>query len=422
MKNGSPRHSIGRPDRSNNQKSMKVKLMKRISYLFVALVSAALISCQKENADNGSQKGDAIVFSAYVDGADPESKTVIRDDQNNTVSLWSGKERIWILNGQSGNTSWKKAYKADVSKPVAKADFTEENGEVELTGNEFYAIYPCSAADDAAWNGGEEFVTGLKLKEEQTPFNNTYDPSTHIAVAYTTAGNYSLAFKNAVSYFKLTVGSDNVSEICIFGNASEKITGAFSLKYTPGDSEVAPTVETSKGTLSYVKIISTEANPIVKGNTYYIAVLPTDFTTGFSVEMVSGGLKSTCKTTKEPYTMTRNKIVDLGTIEYVAPTTQTVYLYANNLWNSKNAELAVYYWGDGDGWVDFTDADGDGRFEANIPIGVQKCHYVRCEPGFAHNWDHVWNRYDNVELSKFNCLSVAADEKGSWYYTLSKIK
>lgn len=399
--------------------------MKKLIFTTMAISALFLsVSCQKENV-NDAPKGEGVVFTAYVDGVDPvdpDTKTVIgKNDEGKAVSLWNGQERIWILNGQKGNSSWKKAYKANVSTPVAKADFAEENT-TELTGDAFYAIYPCSASNDAAWTGGAESVTGITLKAEQTPVENTYDPSTHIAVAYTTAGNYSLAFKNAVSYFKLTVGSDNVSEICIFGNASEKITGAFSLKYTPGDSEVAPTVETSKGTLSYVKIISTEANPIVKGNTYYIAVLPTDFTTGFSVEMVSGGLKSTCKTTKEPYTMTRNKIVDLGTIEYVAPTTQTVYLYANNLWNSKNAELAVYYWGDGDGWVDFTDADGDGRFEANIPIGVQKCHYVRCEPGFAHNWDHVWNRYDNVKLSEFNCLSVAADEKGSWYYTLSKIK
>lgn len=402
-----------------------MKIMKKLIFTTMAISALFLsVSCQKENV-NDAPKGKGVVFTAYVDGVDPvdpDTKTVIgKNDEGQAVSLWNGQERIWILNGQKENPSWKKAYQANVSTPVAKADFAEEN-EWALTGDAFYAIYPCSASNDAAWTGGAESVTGITLKAEQTPVENTYDPSTHIAVAYTTAGNYSLAFKNAVSYFKLTVGSDNVSEICIFGNASEKITGAFSLKYTPGEGEVAPTVETSKGTLSYVKIISTAANPIVKGNTYYIAVLPTDFTTGFSVEMVSGGLKSTCKTTKEPYTMTRNKIVDLGTIEYVAPTTQTVYLYANNLWNSKNAELAVYYWGDGDGWVDFTDADGDGRFEANIPIGVQKCHYVRCEPGFAHNWDHVWNRYDNVELSKFNCLSVAADEKGSWYYTLSKIK
>ena len=398
----------------------KMKIMKKLIFTTMAISALFLsVSCQKENV-NDAPKGKGVVFTAYVDGVDPvdpDTKTVIgKNDEGQAVSLWNGQERIWILNGQKENPSWKKAYQANVSTPVAKADFAEEN-EWALTGDAFYAIYPCSASNDAAWTGGAESVTGITLKAEQTPVENTYDPSTHIAVAYTTAGNYSLAFKNAVSYFKLTVGSDNVSEICIFGNASEKITGAFSLKYTPGEGEVAPTVETSKGTLSYVKIISTAANPIVKGNTYYIAVLPTDFTTGFSVEMVSGGLKSTCKTTTNQYKMTRNKIVDLGTIEYVEPTTKTVYLYAGP-WTNDKAVLSVYYWGDGAGWVDFTDADSDGRYEANIPIGVEKCHYVRCAQGYGQNWDHVWNRYDNLELSKFNCVTVSA----SWTYSLSKIE
>ena len=404
----------------------EMKIMKKLIFTTMAISALFLsVSCQKENV-NDAPKGEGVVFTAYVDGVDPvdpDTKTVIgKNDEGKAVSLWSGEEWIWVLNGKEGDASWKKAYRANVSTPVAKADFAEDDTTTELTGEAFYAIYPCSAANYAAWTGGSESVTGITLKAEQTPVENTYDPSTHIAVAYTTAGNYSLSFKNAVSYFKLTVGSDNVSEICIFGNSSEKITGVFSLKYTPGEGEAAPTVETSEGTLSYVKIISTEANPILKGNTYYIAVLPTDFTTGFSVEMVSGGLKSTCKTTTNRYKMTRNKIVDLGTIEYVAPNTKTVYLYANNLWNSKNAELAVYYWGDGDGWVDFTDADGDGRFEANIPIGVQKCHYVRCEKGYPHDWSHVWNRFDDLDLTQYNCLTVEADENGEWYYTKSKIE
>ena len=395
----------------------KMKIMKKLIFTTMAISALFLsVSCQKENA-NDAPKGEGVVFTAYVDGVDPDTKTVIgKNDEGKAVSLWSGQERIWILNGQEGNASWKKAYKANVSTPATKADFTQET-EDELTGDAFYAIYPCSASNDAAWTGGSESVKGITLKAEQTPVENTYDPSTHIAVAYTTAGNYSLSFKNAVSYFKLTVGSDKVSEICIFGNSKEKITGNFSLKYTPGEGAAEPTVETSEGTLSYVKIISTEANPIEKDKTYYIAVLPTDFTAGFSVEMVSGGLKSTCKTTNNQYKMTRNKIVDLGTIEYVAPTTKTVYLYPGP-WTADNAVLSVYYWGDGDGFVDFTDTDGDGRFEANIPIGVPTCHYVRWNPACPYEWDKEWNRYNNLDLSKYNCLTVS----DSWSYDPSKIE
>lgn len=403
----------------------KMKIMKKLIFTTVAISALFLsVSCQKENV-NDAPKGEGVVFTAYVDGVDPDTKTVIgKNDEGKAVSLWSGEEWIWVLNGKEGNASWKKAYKANVSTPVAKADFAEDDNNTELTGEAFYAIYPCSASNDAAWTGGSESVKGITLKAEQTPVENTYDPSTHIAVAYTTAGNYSLSFKNAVSYFKLTVGSDNVSEICIFGNASEKITGVFSLKYTPGEGEAAPTVETSEGTLSYVKIISTEANPILKGNTYYIAVLPTDFTTGFSVEMVAGGLKSTCKTTTKPYTMTRNKIVDLGLIEYP---TKTVYLYPGP-WTADKAVLSVYYFikDKVGGWADFADADADGRWEAQIPVYATECHYIRSNPDYPHTWEDggketgekLWNRYNNINLDEVNCLKV-----NKWGdYTESKIK
>ena len=404
----------------------EMKIMKKLIFTTMAISALFLsVSCQKENV-NDAPKGKGVVFTAYVDGVDPvdpDTKTVIgKNDEGKAVSLWNGKERIWVLNGKEGDSSWKKAYEATVSTPATKADFKQETKD-ELTGDAFYAIYPCSASNYAAWTGGSESVTGITLKAEQTPVVDTYDPSTHIAVAYTTAGNYSLAFKNAVSYFKLTVGSDNVSEICIFGNASEKITGAFSLKYTPGEGEVAPTVETSEGTLSYVKIISTESNPIVKGKTYYIAVLPTNFTTGFSVEMVAGGLKSTCKTTTNQYKMTRNKIVDLGLIEYP---TKTVYLYPGP-WTAYEPVLSVYYFKDkvGGGWADFADANADGRCEAQIPVYATHCHYIRSNPKFPHTWedigytgDKVWNRYDKMDLSQYNCLRV-----NKWDdYTLDKIK
>lgn len=394
----------------------KMKIMKKLIFTTMAISALFLsVSCQKENV-NDAPKGEGVVFTAYVDGVDPDTKTVIgKNDEGKAVSLWNGQERIWVLNGQEGNASWKKAYQANVSTPATKADFTQET-EAKLIGDAFYAIYPCSASNDAAWTGGSESVTGITLKAEQTPVVDTYDPSTHIAVAYTTAGNYSLAFKNAVSYFKLTVGSDNVSEICIFGKSGEKITGDFSLKYTTGTEETAPTVETSEGTLSYVKIISTEANPIVKGNTYYIAVLPTEFKTGFSVEMVVAGTKATVATTDKKYILGRNTILDLGSI---AVPTKKIYLNAGP-WTADNAVFAAYYKGFGEGWVDFSYNETSSRYEALIPEPSTKCDYIRSNPDYPHQWGEgkVWTAYYGVNLSESNCLTV----KDGWIYELSKIE
>lgn len=222
------------------------------------------------------------------------------------------------MNGQAttedDNTvyTWKKEYKANVAEKSLSATFYETDTETSLTGEAFYALYPASPASSASWQGGANNVTKLWLTPEQTPVVNSYDPASHVAVAYTTEKTATLAFKNIVSYFKFTVASDNVSEVCIFGNKKENIAGNFSVNYNGGNPAV------SDATITYAKIVASEEHPITKGNTYYIAVLPTVFTDGFTVE-VKIGSKTYQKKTQKSYSLVRNKIVNLGTVEAFLP-------------------------------------------------------------------------------------------------------
>ena len=73
----------------------KMKIMKKLIFTTMAISALFLsVSCQKENA-NDAPKGEGVVFTAYVDGVDPDTKTVIgKNDEGKAVSLWSGQERI----------------------------------------------------------------------------------------------------------------------------------------------------------------------------------------------------------------------------------------------------------------------------------------------------------------------------------------
>lgn len=272
-------------------------------------------SCQKEPVQQFEPQ-NISTFTAVADGA--STKTVLGKDGENVYSYWSGEEKIWIMNGQAttenDNTvyTWKKGYKADVAEKSLSATFYETDTETTLTGEAFYALYPASPAGSASWQGGENKVTNLWLTPEQTPVVDSYDPASHIAVAYTTEQTATLAFKNIVSYFKFTVASDNVSEVCIFGNKTENIAGNFSVNYNGGNPAV------SDATKTYAKIVASNEHPITKGNTYYIAVLPTEFTEGFTVEVKIGSKKYQKKTQKS-YILVRNKIVNLGTVEAFLP-------------------------------------------------------------------------------------------------------
>ena len=392
--------------------------MKKVFYATLALGALILASCQKENSVNGP-KVESPVFTAYIDtdapAGQPETKTVLVETAEGKKSEWVSGDAIRVLNGT--NIEGCDAVYTTTDEG-ASATFTTANK--GFKGTEFVAMYPAEPNTSAWWNKNyPEYVNKLKLDPEQTATEGSYDPKAHIAVAY--SKNTSLAFQNAVSLLKFTVASDNVSEVCIYPNTStDYVAGNFSIAVT-GDNVGTISKDGGDDTgwknYNYVKATGS----FEKGKTYYIACLPTTFTTGFTVEVVSKGIKGDNKTTEKNYELKRNTILDLGTVEYVAPTMQTVYLYPGP-WTSDKAVLSVYFWGAGEGWADFSDADGDGRYEAQIPIGVAKCHYIRSNPKNPHNWDGVWNRYDNLVLSQKNCITVSSDSSGNWNYSTSKVE
>lgn len=379
--------------------------MKKVFYATLALGALIFASCQKENSAV-LPKVDSPVFTAHIDSG---TKTAL----NGQKSEWVSGDAIRVLNGT--NTTGCAAEYTTTDSGASARFTTDVEG---FTGDAFIAMYPASQAGKAWWNDDyDQIVNKLKLKPSQTAVAGGYDPEAHIAVAY--SKTKTLSFSNAVSLLKFTCGSDNISEVCVYANAKATGgTGTESKNVLSGDfnfntktNEVITETGDDVPTNNYVKVTGT----FVKGQTYYIACLPTTFTEGFTVEVVSNGIKGEDKKTEKPYTLKRNKILDLGTVEYVAPTMQTVYLNPGP-WTSDNAVLSVYFWGAGEGWADFADADGDGRYEAQIPIGVTKCHYIRSNPDKTHNWDGVWNRADNLDLTMYNCITV----NENWTWSTSK--
>lgn len=99
-----------------------------------------------------------------------------------------------------------------------------------------------------------------------------------------------------------------------------------------------------------------------------------------------------------------------------APTTDTVlYLVPNENWLVDGARFAVYMWNDaGDAWVDMTDSDGDGVYEATVPAGYVKIIFCRMNPDATENlWDNKWNQTSDllVPSDSTNCYTVA---EGAW--------
>lgn len=304
----------------------KMKIMKKLIFTTVAISALFLsVSCQKENV-NDAPKGKGVVFTAYVDGVDPvdpDTKTVIgKNESNETVSKWSGDERIWILNG---NNTWKKAFVATAAEPSEKVIFSEESTEVALEGNKFIAVYPASPANDSWWNYGEGnyYVDKLWLTNSQTATAGSYDPSAHIALAYTTTN--SLYFKNMVALLKFTAKSANVTSIKVTVGEGEALAGNFSCD--PVNEKIATDhVQDYKYALyNYVELKGT----FEAGKDYYIAVLPGTYS---SLQLEVNG--KVVKTKADEASFSRNKIYDMGEVDADYPVCEYGLAGGFNNWNS----------------------------------------------------------------------------------------
>ena len=89
-----------------------------------------------------------------------------------------------------------------------------------------------------------------------------------------------------------------------------------------------------------------------------------------------------------------------------------VYLKASNDWKTADARFAAYFW-DGNGkeiWVDATDADGDGYYEAAVPDGCTNVIFVRLNPATIKNeWVNKWNQTDDLTVPTDNKIAFIPD-------------
>ena len=377
--------------------------MRKSYFAIIALGALVIASCQKENSAD-LPKVDSPVFTATLD-ADSDTKTVL----NGLQSEWN-QDHIWILNGNPENNGWKKEYQTEATSS-SKATFTESNKGATLDKGPVVAICPASAGNDAWWNkNSPEYVNKLKLEPKQIATAGTYDPNAHIAVAY--SENTSLSFINAVSLFKFTVASDKVSEVCIFpNNKTEYVAGHFNIAVT-GDN--VGTIYIKDGDKdNYVKATGN----FVNGKTYYIACLPTTFTEGFTVEVVSNNIKGDNKTTKKNYELKRNTILDLGSVEYK----KTLYLKPNSNWTSANAWFAAYFFNDSkeETWVKMEKVGETGNYQVVVPDvnKYTKVIFCRMNPASENlNWGNKWTQTGNLTIGDNNCYTIKDGtwEDGSW--------
>ena len=95
-----------------------------------------------------------------------------------------------------------------------------------------------------------------------------------------------------------------------------------------------------------------------------------------------------------------------------APT--TLYLQPNANWLLDGARFAAYFFGNGETWVDMTDADADGVYEVEVPAGYPKVIFCRMKPNAsANNWKNKWNQTADLVIPT-DGTNLYIVKPGSW--------
>ena len=230
--------------------------MRKSIYAFAALLAIAA-ACSKE-VPEAPVYGEDVNPEAPVFKAGLETKAELHIEDATTAKVWwKSGDALTIWNG-----SQTAAY--STTDNGASATFTTSD-EFDAAAS-YVAVYPADAS--AVFSAGSVTTT---LPAAQTATAGTFDPAASLAVA--TSSSTSLSFSNLVTYVQFTVpsGMDDLNSVTFKGNAGEKVAGDVSI-------DTATPALTATGSEEV-----TLSGSFTEGKTYYIAVAPQRYASGYTL-------------------------------------------------------------------------------------------------------------------------------------------
>lgn len=364
---------------------------KIFSFAFAAAALFAAVSCQKEiNNDNHLSKAEDFTITVSY-GAD--TKTTLVDGKK---TYWTSDDKITVFDAEQNNRCFEFVSSEDGGKT---ATFSTPEFIMPASGP-LFALYPYSEDLALEYNTSDPenvvFVfKNLNIPATQTAKADSFDPAATIAVgASLNSESVDLSFVNLYSLFKFVVKGNDVQSIKVKANGeTDQLVGKSDVQL--GTSVVYDKKDASSEV--------TLAGTFEDGKTYYIAVYPGTYASGFTVYVNDEEVK----TTSESKTLEMNKIYNLGELECesVGPKyVETIYLQPG-LWDADNAWYAVHFFNSAEGAEDvaMTDEDKDGVYEVDVPAGMESVIFCRMNPeSEVFGWESVWNQTGDLAIPLAN--------------------
>lgn len=257
-----------------------------MSRKFLLLIACVLLwGCVSESLEPQTA-GEPVEYHAVL----PSTKTVM--DESVMKSRWYGQETISLI----GRSSY--VFTSSLAEPSAEAVFSYRGEKFEE--QQVIAVYPSGkySADLLS-----QAVSGVTVPHEQIAVAGSYDPNASVMVAYTE--DRTLHFKNVVSLLKFEIGCSGIYNVTVWGPGVNP-AGKGTLKYNEGQ----PVVEGADK--SYIELRTADGSEFKQGVSYYIALLPSTFAEGMTVELNKEPVLSTTNALE----VERNNVYDLGVLMF----------------------------------------------------------------------------------------------------------
>lgn len=256
---------------------------------FILLTAALLaVACNQEELQDPNGTAVEVPSNGFLAGFEANVKVALQDDWS---LAWEVGDGVAIYNGETFSEYL--AQTAGASTTLLGEDVADVA---------HCAFYPYS--EDLVFEGTS--VTAV-IPSEQTPKigNFPYNPS----VAYVAAGNKSLAFFNICGLvgFEITADEVGVSNVVIYGNNNEVLTGGVKVDCNSTTPKAA--VVEGKG----VQSVTLQAEGTFEPGVYYVAILPQKFEQGITITMNATDGKQYKKTSK-PFTLNRSHRINASNI------------------------------------------------------------------------------------------------------------
>ena len=376
------------------------------NFFMIAAVAIAAVACNKELPQEQLPAGETVTFEASVDGADTKVSL------DGKVSKWESGDKITIHNGTKG-------YEFTTTDEGAKANFSYTGN--DFSGEKFMAVYP-----SGSYTADVEAKTVVAaIPTYQPSRDNDIAVGAVPSVAYTE--NQSLAFKNAATLLKFTVKGSNIKGLVFYGNNNEAVSG--NVKISLNEDNTIKTIEAQETAITENDVTETKLITWAKvwaqtdnwcfteGATYYLAVVPQNFSKGFTVQLEVDGVGTVdVKKLETAYELKANHIVNLGELEYEAPGAESSGWSLPGEYNNWNTADTFLY-EDGDYYV--------AKNVSGLNAGFKFTHAefgwkgVGSEAAVAVGEWHKLNGDKNISLPDANAYDIYMTKDGSQFQAVA---